>query len=154
MLLFRTPAGSHLYNLAHAGSDLDYYEVISNRPNCRRYSKQIIKDGIDTTTVDLSTFMRHCEIGVPQALESLFSPIAEVDLISDFRHNYYVNTAEAYIRYERTIKSFREAGGFKKIRHSFRLELCLTELLEHGRFQPRLTPAQIEWVTLKTLEVL
>ena len=150
MLLFRTIHGSTLYRLNHANSDLDYYQVIANRDrlnNRAKYASQRVQAGVDTVTTDLSTFMRYCHAGVPQALEALFSDIPEIDKISDFRHNFYVDTARASVVYKRTIRNFLDEGDYKKVRHACRLVLSLTEIVETGRFHPALTDEQVTLVS-------
>lgn len=146
-VLFRTVHGSHLYGMAHAGSDLDYYEVIPNKGRERkRYAKQSIKDGIDRTIVDFSTFRQFCDDGVPQALEACFAPAPEVDHISDFRAAYRVDTARMVARYRRTIKSF-SVGNAKQRRHALRLMINLDEAVITGRFNPVLSKPVIEAIT-------
>lgn len=140
-ILFRTIHGSHLYGLAHAESDKDFYTVVSRekRGARKKYAKQSIKDGIDSMTVDLSTFMHMCEEGVPQALEAMFSPtdMVEIDTIEALRRGYRVNTAKATRTYRRTIRNFAE-GDFKKRRHAARLAINMSEFQETGRFNPQL----------------
>jgi len=141
--LFRTIHGSNLYGLAHENSDEDYYTVLANRPRRRsRYAKQTIVDNIDSMVVDLSTFTRYADLGVPQALEAMFSSYAEIDLIEDYRLSYRANMANARDRYTRTIKSFALNDDFKRRRHAFRLCLNLIVLMDTGRFNPRLSPQE------------
>lgn len=148
-ILFRTIHGSKLYNLDHKDSDTDYYTVIPTRPRRRKkYAKQTIKDGLDSMVIDLSTFRVYCDMGVPQALEALFSPVPEVDHIDDFRNSYRIDTGAVVERYRRTIKSFSNGEDFKKRRHALRLALNLTEAVETGRFNPRLSPADVVFVNL------
>jgi len=155
-ILFRTRHGSHLYGLAHAGSDEDWYTVISNPGSKRKkYSKQTIHDGLDSTLISLSTFMVQCYNGVPQALESLFSQEPEVDLLTDFRSSYRINTSTTVATYKRTIKNFVLDGeaSFKKRRHAARLTFNMNSLIEFGRFNPTMTPTEIKTAnTLATLE--
>lgn len=148
-VLFRTIHGSFLYGLGHAGSDQDFYTVIANKPRHRKkYAKQTIHDGIDSMTVDLSTFRVYCDMGVPQALEAVFSPFAGIDHIADFRRSYRVDTGAMMERYRRTIKSFSLGGDFKRRRHALRLCLNLTEALETGRFNPRLSQSHATAITI------
>lgn len=145
-VLFRTQHGSHLYGLAHAESDEDFYTVIANPGSKRKkYAKQTIHDGLDSTVVSLSTFMHFCYMGVPQALEALFSEEPEVDLLTDFRNSYRINTSTTVATYRRTIKNFSRDGdgGFKKRRHSIRLAFNLRTMLEAGRFNPRMSHEEI-----------
>lgn len=154
IILFKTMHGSHLYGLNHATSDQDFYTVISrgSRGAKRKYAKQSIKDGIDSMTVDLSTFMYYCEQGVPQALEAMFAPAeaVEVDMIEALRRGYHVNTAKATQRYRRTIRNFAE-GDFKKRRHAARLYLNMLEFQKTGRFNPRLNEEEKEYCTFIAL---
>lgn len=148
MILFRTMHGSNLYNLAHAGSDQDYFTVIANRPRRRsRYARQSIAEGVDNLTMDLSTFMRYCDMGVHQSLEAMFSPCIEESKIEGLRRAYRINMVETRIRYMRTIKSFASHNEFKRRRHAFRLCLNLTEAMERGRFNPRLTAEKAAEIT-------
>lgn len=144
-VVLRTIHGSHLYGLAHKDSDLDVYTVVNNR-HLRRRAHQKIEGVNDSFIIDLTYFLHLVEEGVPQAAEALFSPIADIDKISSFRHRYKMNTAKAANTYRRTIKNFYAAGDFKRRRHALRLYLNLLDILEYGRFNSRLTPAQIVWV--------
>lgn len=83
--------------------------------------------------------------GVPQYLEAMFSPQAEVDLISDFRAGFRVSYG-IYSTYLRTIKSFTLHEEFKRRRHGLRLALNLQSIGRYGRFDPRLTKEEIDWV--------
>lgn len=145
-LLLRTVSGSHLYGLNHAGSDLDYYQVVADNPTVRRsYSRQSIVDGVDTTTVALSTWLRHVEAGVPQACEAMMSQVAEVDLIKELRASYVLGSG-VWSRYLQTLKShaFEDVGTpqhiLKRKRHALRYGWNLREMRETGRFNPTLTP--------------
>jgi len=166
-LVFRTVHGSHLYGLAHADSDMDFYEVyvrsIKRNSHTRAtWAKQSIVDGVDTTKVDFGTWMEQCRKGVPQALEAMFSGLAEVDEIDSFRNAFRVGTG-AVETYLRTIKAFcmdEENPSFKKRRHAVRLAYNCNTLREYGRFNPTMTEHQImvankfaaaEWVDPETL---
>lgn len=143
--LFRTIHGSHLYGLAHEGSDEDYYEVVADNPTVQtRYSRQTIRDGIDTTLVDLSTWLHYVDMGVPQACEAMFSTKADIDLLGDLRASYRL-TSQSWDRYLRTALSFvANIEDFKRVRHGVRLALNLYSIRERGRFDPTLTPGEIE----------
>lgn len=147
-MLFKTLHGSHLYGLAHDGSDRDYYVVLETQSKKKaRYAKQSIVDGIDTTTVDFGTWVNMCQSGVPQAIEAMFSPMAEVDQISEFRNAFRVGDG-IRDKYYRTIDNFlQEESDFKRRRHGFRLALNLRTALRHGRFNPTLTKKEAIWVT-------
>lgn len=140
-ILFRTIHGSRLYGTSRVDSDKDYYTVIANRPHPRKhYAKQTIKGKLDETVVDLSTWIAYCDKGVPQALEAMFSPVPEVDLLADFRRAYRIDTAAVVGRYQRTIKSFSLGETVKLRRHALRLALNLREAVRTGRFNPKLSP--------------
>lgn len=146
MMLFKTVHGSHLYGLAHEHSDYDYYVVVDKvKTKKKRYSKQSIVNEVDTTTVDLGTFLHYCEIGVPQALEAMFSTQAEHDMLGALRAGYRAGT-EVWDRYLRTIKSFAMQGDFKRRRHALRLALNLYALGETGRFNPTLSAEEAEFI--------
>jgi hypothetical protein len=146
-VLFRTITGSRLYGLANDNSDFDYYTVIPTvKKSRKRYVRQTIRDGVDSVVVDMSTFMAFCDAGVPQALEAMFSTVAEIDSIADFRASYFVNLPRMVATYRRTIKNFA-SGNLKQRRHALRLAINLNEAMSHGRFDPRLGPHQASAIT-------
>ncbi len=154
--------GSHLYGLAHSGSDDDFYAVVNTRRNRRsKWAKQSIVEGVDTTTVDLGTWVNMCQNGVPQALEAVFAGKEFVHYessgIREFRASFVMGES-ARDRYTRTIKNFLEDDSVKKKRHAVRLALNLRDGLRYGRFNPTLTPRLAIWVTYqaktKTVEEL
>lgn len=148
-MLFKTVHGSHLYGLAHAGSDNDYYVVLeTQRKKKARYAKQSIVDGVDTTTVDFGTWVNQCQAGVPQALEAMFShyPMYESEGIKEYRNSFRAGS-NMRDRYYRTIDNFLAEPDFKKNRHGLRLALNLRDGLRYGRFNPTLTRRQAVWVT-------
>lgn len=143
--LLETVHGSHLYRLAHEGSDVDTYRVIDGfrgaRPNRVRHTVDR-EAGTDVTVVGLSTFMHLCEEGVPQALEAMFSPVAVVDRMAELRSAYRVGwtTRRTYMR---TAKNFINGDTEKKQRHACRLLLNLDVALRYGRFDPVLSNVQL-----------
>lgn len=141
-VLFKTRHGSHLYGLNHADSDEDFYTVV-NRPRGRRYkwAKQSIHDGEDSLRVNLPTWLRLCEKGVPQALEAMFAPEPLVDNLGPLRAGFRAG-GEARRTYARTIRNFVEAEEFKRRRHAVRLGFNLRDLLACGRFNPVMTEEQ------------
>lgn len=143
-VLFKTRHGSHLYGLNHADSDEDFYTVLE-RPRGRRYkwAKQSIVDGEDSLRVDLPTWLRLCEKGVPQALEAMFSTEPMEDNLPFLRASYRAG-GEVRRTYARTITNFVYTDEFKRRRHAVRLAYNLNDLLKYGRFNPRMTPGQIE----------
>lgn len=148
-MLYKTIHGSHLYGLAHAGSDNDYYVVLeTQRKKKAKYAKQSIVDGVDTTTVDFGTWVNQCQAGVPQALEAMFSryPLFESEGIKEYRNAFRVGNG-IRDRYYRTIDNFLAEPDVKKNRHGLRLALNLRDGLRYGRFNPTLTRRQVLWVT-------
>ena len=75
----------------------------------------------------------------------MFSQKAEYDAISFIRNNFRANNAtDTYLR---TIKSFCYDGSYKRKRHSLRLALNLHDLQRYGRFNPTLSPNEIDYVS-------
>lgn len=155
-VLFKTVHGSRLYGLNHAGSDEDFYTVVTktpvdtsfNRQTRARYAKQTISDNEDSFVVDFGTWVEMCKSGVPQALEAMFSDMAIEDRIPEFRTAFRAGPA-CWERYLRTIKSFAlaEDDSIKKRRHALRLALNLREIIERGRFNPTLSLEDAAWIT-------
>lgn len=146
-VLFKTVHGSHLYGLAHDESDNDFYTVLDKVKNAKaRYAKQTIVDGEDSMVVDFGTWLGMCVNGVPQALEAMFSDSPLVDDISHFRRGFRVGTG-AWERYLRTITSFTLTQDHKRKRHGLRLALNMYDFTRTGRFNPRLSPNEIDFVT-------
>lgn len=139
-VLLRTVHGSHLYGLAHKNSDKDIYEVTTTKKTKRKRNiRQTISGNLDKTVVDMSTFMHMVDECVPQALEALWTPVPEIDLISEFRSNYRVNRAKMRNVYIRTALNFAKAEDDKRRRHALRLLLNLGTAMEYGKFNPRLS---------------
>lgn len=140
-LLLETVHGSHLYGLAHPGSDRDTYRVWAGK----RKMRQNINGDDDVTNKSLEQFLKEVYVGVPQALEALWSPVKTVNKL-DFltlRPGY----ADTVGRYLRTVKSFW-TEDLKKRRHSARLYLNLEDYMAYGHFNPRLTEEQkdvVQW---------
>lgn len=147
-ILFKTVHGSHLYGLAHEGSDNDFYTVLDKQKNARaKYARQkIYSDGTDSMVVDFGTWLMQCESGVPQALEAMFSQSAMIDEIPEFRAGYQVRTSAAP-RYLRTITSFCYTQDFKRKRHGLRLALNMYDFSHTGRFNPLLSDNEADFVT-------
>lgn len=146
-VLFKTPHGSHLYGLAHAGSDRDYYTVLDKVKTSRaRYAKQKIVGDEDSMVVDFGTWLGMCVNGVPQACEAMFSTMASEDHIADFRAGYRLGTG-ALERYLRTITSFSMTQDPKRKRHGLRLALNAYDFQRQGFFNPTMTPNEVDWAT-------
>lgn len=148
-ILYKTVHGSRLYGTARPDSDNDFYVVVDKPVGKRKISRQSIVDGVDTTTVDIGTWVRYCEMGVPQALEAMFADpeYAEIDRLPFYRPHFFVGT-RVYDKYLDTIKSFALQDGYKQKRHSLRLAINMAEFRGKGRFQPTLTSEQKSWVSL------
>lgn len=146
-VLFKTIHGSRLYGLSHDDSDYDYYTVVDKVKNAKAsYSTHKIVDGVDSVVVDFGTWVHFCMNGVPQACEAMFSEVPEVDEIKEFREGFVLNTG-AGERYLRTITNFCFTQDAKRKRHGLRLALNMYDFLRTGRFNPRLTPNEVDFVT-------
>lgn len=156
-VLFKTVHGSRLYGLAHAGSDEDFYTVVTKKPadtrfgrqTRARYAKQKITGDEDSMVVDFGTWVEMCKAGVPQALEAMFSDmVIGDDKIADFRRGFRCGT-DVFERYYRTIKSFAlaEDDTTKRRRHALRLALNLNEMARTGRFNSTLSPEDARYIT-------
>lgn len=150
MIILRTIHGSRLYGTNTAGSDYDWYEVVEDG---QRASQEVSGDD-DTIRVGLSRFMHLCGAGSHQALEAMFSPVAEVDEMPHLRQAYRAGEATVHDKYLRTIKSFSLMGRYadrpaklmKRRRNAVRMTLCLDDLSTHGRFNPVLTDSQLDFI--------
>jgi hypothetical protein len=146
-VLFKTIHGSRLYGLAHENSDEDFYTVVDKVKNRRaKYAKQTIVGSEDTMLVDFGTWLGQCTNGVPQACEAMFSQMSIVDHIAEFRAGYRLGTT-ALERYLRTITSFCMTQDPKRKRHGLRLALNTYDWRGSGRFNPTLTPNEVDFVT-------
>lgn len=146
-ILFKTIHGSRLYGLAHENSDEDFYVVLDKVKTARaKYAKQKISGTEDSMTVDFGTWLGQVTSGVPQACEAMFSQMAIVDHIADFRAGFRIGTG-ALERYLRTITSFCMAQDPKRKRHGLRLALNTYDWRGTGRFNPTLTPNEVDFVT-------
>lgn len=150
-ILFRTIHGSRLYGMDHIGSDWDYYTVVDKVKNPRpKYASQTIVDNQDSMVVDFGTWVDMCKSGVPQAVEAMFSDMATVDRITEFRTSFYVGPT-AHERYLRTIRSFAysDKDTFKRKRHALRLAYNFVDLKRYGRFNPTLAKDRFEEISKK-----
>lgn len=142
--LFTTIHGSRLYGLAHADSDSDYFTVVNKvKTSRKKYAAQTIVDGVDTTVMDLGTWLHYCEMGAPQSLEAMFSRRPVVDHIGALRAQYRAGT-QVYSRYLHVIKTCAMEDDFKHKRHALRLALNLRSIGRTGRFNPTLSPAAVQ----------
>ena len=154
--VLRTIHGSHLYGTNTPNSDVDYYRVFTSPGyNRRKICRQAVSpDGVDLTVLSLDRFMYFCSVGVPQALEALYSHKADINpkyssLLKGIKPGYY----QTLDRYERTIFNFafntggrseRQADKMspqqkeKLKRHSLRLAYNYRQFSEMGTFNPTL----------------
>lgn len=143
VVYLETVHGSRLYGLSNAGSDRDYFVVYDEpRDKKTRHARQrMLPNGLDLTEVGLTTFLQSCDSGVPQYLEAMFSPVANVNpWFQPYRAGYRVNTVNMYQKYVRTATTFayEAESTLKRRRHALRLLVNLGEGLAHGKFNPRL----------------
>lgn len=137
-VILETVHGSHLYGLAHPGSDHDLFRVVYKR------RKALVRfDGHeDHREFGLDKFLEYVYTGSHQSCEALFSPVAYI-------HPYYapmfrsmrVTGSTVSSAYRRTIRAF-SFGDEKKRRHAVRLALNLRDIQRCGRFNPRLSEQQ------------
>jgi hypothetical protein len=149
-ILYKTVHGSRLYGLSHENSDYDWYTVVDKvKTSKAKFSTHKVIDETDSVVVDFGTWVDQCTKGVPQALEAMFSSMATVDEIEEFRSSFYVGSGQVYDRYLRTIKSFAysEKDPFKRKRHALRLALNMKQMRGYGRFNPTLGRVESALVT-------
>lgn len=139
-VLLKTVHGSHLYGMAHAGSDLDTYMVVDGS---RRRARQTINGAEDLLVIPLPAFSRQVHDGVPQALEALFSPVAECDGLEGFRAQFRPGMAAVLKTFARTSRGMALNGTSKSRRHGVRLAHQAREFYQARRFNPRLTPSLV-----------
>lgn len=149
VLIFETVHGSHLYGLAHSGSDRDLYKVYEGTG---LHLKQSVHAGIDVVRGDLEAFVRRAQTGSHQSCEALFSPVKQYapgmeERWGPFLDGFRVTGRDVFEKYERTITKFCY-GDYKRRRHAARLHLSLTGLRRDGRFNPQLDEDEVRWVTM------
>lgn len=141
-----TQTGSRLYGLHNKRSDYDWYAVVLEGT---KTAHKVVGDE-DVTVVPLSHYLDLVARGVPQALEALWSRNAYRDeryapLLAALRPNLW------QARY----RHLSEQGNFnpdnysaeeiayrtrKAYRHKARLALQWLAMLQHGTYNPELTP--------------
>lgn len=143
-VIFETIHGSHLYGLAHAGSDRDVARVTTSTATKARHRNGVEED---TMTIPWDVFLIRIQEGSHQSLETLFSPYKEWN--ADYEHlrpyveGWVVTGREVFAKYERTIKKFSHSEEFKRRRHAVRLTQNLSGLRRGGRFDPVMTAEEI-----------
>lgn len=146
-LIFETVHGSYLYGLAHEGSDRDLYRVYEGSGTSLRQS---VVEGLDVVRGDLEAFLTRACSGSHQSLEALFSHEKRWapgmrEKWGPFLDDLRVSGPEVFDKYERTIRKFCY-GDFKRRRHACRLRINLADLRCYGRFNPRLSRQDLDWV--------
>lgn len=153
-VLLSTIHGSHLYGTHRPDSDHDTYQVVlSGRTRQRQRGVD------DAMTITLEDFSRQVAIGVPQALEALWSPVAQVDPTwGPWFAGLRPGLPAAIDRHRRTALSFglydggrhgrgleraRTSEKIKLRRHALRLAHNLYHLASHGWYDPVLAPEQV-----------
>lgn len=139
MLLFETTHGSYLYNLDHADSDFDTWQIYANEiPSPLKYAKQSLSGKQDVVKMNLSTFMLYANRSNHQVLECMFSDKVGTDLIVDLRHNYFININTFVPSYQRNIRALGRRPDLKSKRHAVRMSYNFWEGVQWGRFNPTL----------------
>lgn len=152
--LLLTVHGSHLYGLAHAHSDMDYYRVLAKNPEIndfghtrKKNASQVVENGIDDAVFDFKTFAIHAYNGVPQALEAMYSSVATIDGIEAYRAGFRASVQAMSAKYIHAIEKFA-SFEFKRRRHSLRYALNLNEaIVNNGRFNPTLSKSDADMIT-------
>ncbi len=146
-LIFSTIAGSHLYGLAHEGSDRDVYYVYEGSGRNLRHT---MKGDDDSVRGSLDAFLLRAYTGSHQSVEALFSQKKEwapgmKERWGPLVENINIRGPEVFAKYERTIKKFC-FGDLKRRTHAGRLSLNLQSLRYDGRFDPTLTETEVVMV--------
>ena len=140
-IIFETPHGSHLYGLAHPGSDKDLFSVYDFK---RPKASHKVTNELDHVRIGVFRFLDLAYSGAHQSVEALFSPYKEWtdERWRSMLENVRITDGAAFNKYERTIRSFCY-GDFKRRRHAVRLNWGLQELRESGTLNPVMSEAQI-----------
>lgn len=151
-VIFSTIHGSRLYGLDHPGSDHDSYTVVTNDHDFgSQPTRQAVRGFGDKVSADitftLSEFMKRADKGSHQALEAMFSPVKKWGCTPHpyerYIESWVISGPDVFAAYERTIRKFA-FEDFKRRRHGVRLSQNLTALRALGRFNPKMTVAQIQ----------
>lgn len=144
--LLTTIHGSYLYGTQTSNSDYDTYAVVFEGA-----TRQKVTGQLDHTQVNLPDFLTQVSNGVPQALESLWSPVAEVapewERYFTHLHPNYRKTLDTF---ERTICNFmgwsvdHRPSTAKRRLHALRLASERQTFQRLGIFNPRLSEQLIE----------
>lgn len=145
-IIFETVHGSHLYGMATPYSDRDTFVVTTSN---HRASQKVTGD-VDRTTIGWSTFLLYAQTGSHQSVEALFSREKvwhSRKELEPYLDSMRVVGRGVYEKYTRTIQNFAHSGDFKRRRHAIRLWLNLQDLRRFGRFDPRMTAAEVAWAS-------
>lgn len=140
-IAFTTAHGSHLYGLAHAGSDRDYMVVY----NDSRRAVHKVNGSEDVVRVGIYDLVEKAQGGSHQFLEGVFSQQKEWqdETFRPFLEALRVPGSSIAPKYIRTIKRLCH-DDFKFRRHAVRLSFFLDDLREFGRASPTLSAERIE----------
>jgi hypothetical protein len=146
-VLFETVFGSKLYGLAHEGSDNDTYRVVSELGGRRKNkTKHVIAGNEDVFTIDLKSFMYEANVAHPQALEAMFSTVANEGPFSAYRRGFRVSLSTMHESYRERV-TVESRGGMKQRRHALRWALNFREAVNRGGiFNPTLSVEEAAWV--------
>lgn len=144
--IFETIHGSHLYGMAHEGSDMDVYRVVDQPHPSRRRARHNIEGNVDSVVVPFPVFITRIQGGSHQALEALFSPQKvwnpDYEYLRPMMDAYRVTGPEVLQKYRRTITKFCY-GDYKRRRHAVRLRGNLVGLQNDGIFNPVMSGSDI-----------
>lgn len=146
-IIFATPHGSHLYGMAHEGSDNDSMIVYADdRPAKHRKSGDQ-----DIIHVGIYALIEMAQSGSHQFVEGIMS---QQKIYHDTSWRTYIEgiqlpAGQISEKYERTIKKLCFEDSFKLRRHAVRLWCNLTDLRTHsqGRFDPTLNTGDVLFVS-------
>lgn len=146
-VLFETTFGSKLYGLAHAGSDNDTYRVVSELGGRRKNKTKHVIDGKeDVFTIDLKSFLYQVHVGMPNALEAMFSTVATAGPLEAYRQGFRISLPVMHESYRERV-TVESRGGLKQRRHALRWALNFREALNRGGvFNPTLSEEDARWV--------
>lgn len=156
-LVCKAIVGSHAYNLATADSDIDYFVVYADDPlglldplQGESRSKQTTSDTEDVTYHELGKFAQLVAKNNPSVLEVLFLPDGFVlertpvfDAFVDHRREFVSKrTINAYLGHLRS-QLKKTPSSPKAARHSARLLINLSQLLQRGEIFPHLSREEV-----------
>lgn len=151
-VLLLTMTGSRLYGVHTPESDYDYWAVVLENVK----TSQKVVEGEDVTLISLKNFMTMLDNGVPQAMEVLWSPVAE------FNETYkpLLNSLSPHLWWARyrllapqSLEKMKKKGQpltpkqwRKGKMQKTRLALQWYNMAHNGWFNPQLSGEQLEIV--------